>query len=165
LPFQETITMRIARSLLLIGLLALAGAATSVARAQGSPAPSAAEEAAIKAAALDYVEGWYEGNGERMARALHPELVKRIVPTHPKTGKQLVSGMGASVLINSTAAGGGKDTPKERQIKNITIFTVYSNVAIVQAEMSDWFDHMQLAKVDGQWKIVNVLWVMKPKAS
>lgn len=130
-----------------------------------APAASAVDEAAIKDAVLDYVEGWYEGSGERMARALHPELVKRIVPTHPKTGKQLISGMGASSLINGAAAGGGKDTSKERQIKNITLFTVYGNVAIVQAEMSDWFDHMQLAKVDGQWKIVNVLWVMKPKAN
>ncbi len=155
--------MRLRSSFLLSGLLALAAMG-----AHAQPAPAAvpaAEEAAIKAAALDYVEGWYEGSGERMARALHPELVKRIVPTHPKTGKQLISGMGASSLINGAAGGGGKDTPKERQIKNITIFTVYSNVAIVQAEMSDWFDHMQLAKVDGQWKIINVLWVMKPKAS
>jgi hypothetical protein len=30
----------------------------------------------IRQAALDYVEGWYEGNVERMERALHDELVK-----------------------------------------------------------------------------------------
>ena len=39
----------------------------------------AADTAAIRATALDYAEGWYEGNPARMARALHPELVKRIV--------------------------------------------------------------------------------------
>ena len=32
------------------------------------------EREAIKQTALDYVEGWYEANSERMQRALHPEL-------------------------------------------------------------------------------------------
>jgi hypothetical protein len=127
-------------------------------------AASLADESAIKAAALDYMEGWYEGNGERMARAVHPELVKRILVTSPKTGKAVVSGMGAGWLVNATAAGGGKDTPKDKQIKNVTIFSVQGDVAVAQAEMSGWFDNMQLVKVDGQWKILNVLWVMKPKA-
>ncbi|HEX6315687.1 MAG TPA: nuclear transport factor 2 family protein, partial [Gemmatimonadaceae bacterium] len=40
-------------------------------------AQTAADSAAIRAAALDYIEGWYEGNAERMERALHPELAKR----------------------------------------------------------------------------------------
>ncbi|HLM60537.1 MAG TPA: nuclear transport factor 2 family protein [Pyrinomonadaceae bacterium] len=45
---------------------------------------SAADPAAIKQAALDYIEGWYEGKSERMERAKHPELVKRIVRTNEK---------------------------------------------------------------------------------
>ncbi len=32
------------------------------------------DNAAIKQTALDYIEGWYEGNAERMQRALHPDL-------------------------------------------------------------------------------------------
>jgi Putative lumazine-binding len=35
------------------------------------------EEAGVRAAVLDYVEGWFDGNAERMERALHPDLVKR----------------------------------------------------------------------------------------
>ena len=46
-----------------------------------SPGQGAADSAAIRATALDYIEGWYEGNAERMERALHPELAKRIVNT------------------------------------------------------------------------------------
>jgi hypothetical protein len=41
-------------------------------------AQSPADAAAIKQTALDYIEGWYEGNAERMERSLHPELAKRI---------------------------------------------------------------------------------------
>jgi hypothetical protein len=40
-------------------------------------APS--DEIAIKQPALDYIEGWYEGDAARMERALHPELAKRMV--------------------------------------------------------------------------------------
>jgi Putative lumazine-binding len=29
--------------------------------------------------------------------------------------------------------------------------------------MADWVDYMQLAKVDGRWVIVNVLWERKPR--
>ena len=39
-------------------------------------APSA-EENAIRATVLDYIEGWFEGDAGRMERALHPELMKR----------------------------------------------------------------------------------------
>ena len=31
----------------------------------------------ISATVLDYVEGWFDGDADRMRRALHPELVKR----------------------------------------------------------------------------------------
>jgi hypothetical protein len=45
-------------------------------------AQSPADASAIKQTALDYMEGWYEGNPKRMERALHPELAKRIVRTN-----------------------------------------------------------------------------------
>jgi len=34
------------------------------------------EKKAIKKAALDYIEGSFSGDAERMANALHPELTK-----------------------------------------------------------------------------------------
>ena len=36
-----------------------------------------AERAMIVATALDYFEGWFDGDAVRMERALHPELAKR----------------------------------------------------------------------------------------
>lgn len=128
-------------------------------------AQSAADSAAIRSTALDYAEGWYEGNGERMARALHPELVKRIVVRDTTTGKSMVQGMGASVLVNSTRHGYGKETPKDRQQKEVTILDVFGNAASAKAVMADWVDYMQMAKIDGRWVIVNVLWERKPNSS
>ena len=139
-------------------LVLLATAVTATARAQ-----SAADSAAIRATALDYAEGWYEGNADRMARALHPELVKRIMVRDTTTGKTMVQGMGASVLVNSTRHGYGKETPKDRQQKEVTILDIFGNAASAKAVMADWVDYMQLGKVDGRWVIVNVLWERKPQ--
>jgi hypothetical protein len=35
------------------------------------------DDQAIRAVALDYIEGWFDGDASRMERALHPELVTR----------------------------------------------------------------------------------------
>jgi len=132
--------------------------------AGGVEAQSSADSAAIRASVLDYAEGWYEGNGERMARALHPELVKRIVVRDTATGRTMIQGMGASVLVNSTRHGYGKETPKDRQQKDVTILDIFGSAASAKAVMADWVDYMQLGKIDGKWVIVNVLWERKPKS-
>jgi hypothetical protein len=115
-------------------------------------------------AVLDYAEGWYTGDGDRMARALHPELVKRIVVGDTATGRSYLQTMGASALVNATRHGYGKRTPAERQQKDITVLDVFGNAAVAKAEMADWFDYLQLVRVDRRWLIVNVLWERKPLA-
>ena len=115
----------------------------------------------IKQTALDYIEGWYEGNAERMERALHPELAKRIVRTDPK-GRSGLGQMGAMTLVQSTRAGGGKTTPKEKQQKDVTVLDIFGNTASAKVIASEWIDYMHLAKWNGRWVIVNVLWEMKP---
>ncbi len=124
-------------------------------------AQTAADSSSIRATALDYVEGWYEGNPERMGRALHPELVKRIVASDTATKRSVIENMGASALVNGTRHGWGKQTPKDRQQKDVTILDIFGNAASVKAVMADWIDYLHLAKVDGRWVIVNVLWEMK----
>src|SRR5262245_11259105 len=125
---------------------------------------SAADQAAIKQTALDYIEGWYEGNTERMERALHPELAKRIVRTNPQNGQSRLDSMSAMTLVQGVKRGGGKNTPKERQQKDVTILDVYENAACVKIVASDWIDYLHVAKFNGRWVIVNVLWEMKSEA-
>ena len=139
--------------LLLISITAIS------ANAQATPADSDRE--AIKATALDYVEGWYEGNADRMERALHPDLAKRIVRTNDK-GQSGLGQMSAMGLVQGVKRGGGKDTPKDQQQKDVVIFDVFGNTASLKATMSGWIDYMHLAKWNGRWVIVNVLWELKP---
>lgn len=132
--------------------------------ALGSPAvaQSAADSAGIRAAALDYAEGWYQGNPERMARAVHAELVKRIVVADTATGRSVLQNMGASALVNGTRHGWGKNTPPDQQQKDVTVLDIFGQAASAKVVMAEWIDYLQLAKVDGRWVIVNVLWERKP---
>lgn len=123
---------------------------------------SAADQAAIRQTALDYIEGWYEGNAERMEGALHPDLAKRIVRTNLQ-GQSRLDQMGALGLVQGTRRGFGKQTPKDKQRKDVTILDVYENAASVKIVASDWIDYLHLAKFNGRWVIVNVLWEMKPE--
>ena len=65
----------------------------------------ASEEALVVQAALDYVEGWFEGDAVRMERALHVELAKRSLDgDHVRT-------ITARQMVDSTAEGVGKRRP------------------------------------------------------
>jgi hypothetical protein len=124
---------------------------------------SEADLAQIKQAALDYCESWYEASAEKIERAVHPDLAKRIVHTDPQSKRSRLDHMGAMRLYQGVRSGGGKNTPKERQLKEVTVLDVFGNTASVKAEMSDWIDYMHIAKFNGRWVIVNVLWEMKPR--
>ena len=122
---------------------------------------SDADREAIKATALDYIEGWYEGNPDRMERALHPDLAKRIVRTNDR-GQSMLGQMSAMTLVQGVKNGGGKTTPKEKQQKDVTILDVFGNAASVKVIATDWIDYLHIAKSNGRWVIVNVLWELKP---
>ena len=127
----------------------------------GLGAQEAVDSAGITQAALDYIEGWYEGNSDRMTRALHPDLVKRIVAD--RGGSSHIQGMTAEQLIGYTAGGGGRNTPAEKRRAEVTILDVFGNAASVRVDAAEWIDYLQIGKVDGEWKILNVLWEFRPE--
>jgi len=125
-------------------------------------AQTRADTAGIRGAALDYIEGYYEGNGERMERALHPELAKRIVRTNDQGQSQLQQ-MSAMTLVVGTRAGGGSRTPAADRHKDVTILDIYQNAASAKIYASGWVDYLHLAKWNGRWVLVNVLWELHPR--
>ncbi|MDH5196944.1 MAG: nuclear transport factor 2 family protein [Gemmatimonadota bacterium] len=122
-------------------------------------AQTAADSAAIRGTALDYIEGWYAGDAARMERALHPQLAKRIV--RQSEGAFVLGDMTAEQLVGYTRAGGGTRTPAAEQQKDVTILDIFRNAAVVKIVARDWVDYLQIAKWEGDWKIVNVLWETK----
>jgi len=130
-------------------------------KAPDKAAPAASDAEQIKQTALDYIEGWYEGDATRMERALHPELAKRIVRTDQR-GRNNLGQMGAMALVQLTRIHDGK-IPKEKQQKDVTVLDIFGNAASAKVIASDWIDYLHLAKWNGRWVIVNVLWEMKPQ--
>ena len=141
----------------LIVLFLLIAGSTFSAVAQADP-----EREAIKRTALNYAEGWYEGNADKMESALHPDLAKRIVRTNDK-GQSGLGQMSAMSLVQGTRVGSGKQTPAAEQRKDVTILDMLGGAATVKLEMRDWVDYMHVGKFNGRWVIINVLWEMKPK--
>ncbi len=121
-----------------------------------------ADREAIKRTALNYAEGWYEGNAEKMESALSPDLAKRIANTNAQ-GRSSLGQMTAMTLVQGTRGGSGKQTAKADQQKDVTILDAMSSSATVKLEMLEWVDYMHIGKMNGKWVIINVLWEMKPK--
>jgi len=139
-------------SVLLIGVVPLLGQMNT-----------SRDDEAITKTALDYIEGWYTGDAARMEHALHPELAKRMISTDSNTGRSQFNHMGAMTLVQRTREGIGKKIPPDRQLKDVTILDRFNNAAVVKIVASDWVDYLEVAKFNGDWKIINVLWELKPK--
>jgi len=110
-----------------------------------------------ESAALDYIEGAFSGNGDRMARALHPELHK-VRLNAPASGREFLTLMGASDLIEWTREGILILPEAEREIRTDVLFQT-DEVATVKVTSSKFLDYLQLAVIDGEWRIINVLWI------
>ncbi|MEW5980891.1 MAG: nuclear transport factor 2 family protein [Acidobacteriota bacterium] len=134
----------------------LAALMTLAAGAQ-SPAPTDQDREAIRQAAYDYAEGYYEGAAERMARAVHPALVKRGVVTRPGFGSLLVP-MNAVTLVEATRNGGGKTTPPDTRGLFFALLDLRADVASARIFTVGFNDYLHLVKQDGAWRIAHVLW-------
>jgi hypothetical protein len=72
--------------------------------------------------------------------------------------------MGAMRLVQIVRAGSGKNTPPERQKKDVEILDVYNGkIASLRVEMDGWVDFLHVGKFGDRWLIVNVLWELKPR--
>lgn len=69
----------------------------------------------------------------------------------------------ATVLAASTAhAQPAADTAGIRA-EDFRVLDIYRDNAVAKIVASDWIDYLELARWNGRWKIVNVLWALTPK--
>ena len=112
------------------------------------------DEKAIRLVALDYIEGWYEGNAERMKSALHPDLIKR------RIDGDRIDELNATQMVEGTKNGGGKSVPKNLYEVEVEVLHLNKDIATVMTK-SQYIDYLHLVKVDNRWLIINVLWDFK----
>lgn len=132
-----------------------------VADAIPASAQSAADSAAVIATALDYIDGYYTSDGQRMERAVHPDVAKRIVRAPDGPDSQLQH-MTATRLIEITAGGGARQIPESDRKEDVEILDIYNNVASVRIDAGPWIDYLHVVRWNGEWKIINVLWELAP---
>ncbi len=125
------------------------------------------DELAIKQAAIDYMESYYASNQPQMERAVHHEVAKRHIVE--REGFQLVKNMGYTELVSLTKLNGKKWAKHQDQSLEVTvdILDIDGTIASIKASTNqyDFYDYMHLAKINGEWKIINVLWYNRKKQS
>jgi phage gp16-like protein len=126
-------------------------------------AQSGPEKEAVRQAILDYVEGVYEVDPARIERSVHPDLAKRGFFKRPDESAYRTGQMTFAQLVEVAKTWNkdrklAKDAPKE-----ITVFDVLDQTASAKLVAAWGIDYFHLAKYDGRWKIINVVWQTHPK--
>ena len=117
-----------------------------------------ATDEAITATALDYIEGWFTADGDRMRRALHPEFIKRRVVTDIGTGEQAVQELDAETMVRATVQGGGRGTWAGPMDFRVTILDRYQDMADVRVVSPLYVDYLHVVKWGDRWVILSVMW-------
>jgi hypothetical protein len=127
-------------------------------------AQSTSDRDAVFQAVLDYVEGVYNVQPERIERSVHPELTKHGF-YRPKDKEGYNPGKMSYTQLIEVAKTWNKNgnLPKDAP-KDITIFDVQDMTATAKLVAAWGTDYFHLAKYDGKWKIINVLWQSPPQA-
>jgi Putative lumazine-binding len=140
-------------NLILMSMLLLAAISTN--------AQTVNDSTALRKVCADYVEGFYTQDVERMKGALHIDLVKRIIDN--RSGKSVIHGTSREELASYLKPEYKmEDTNRSVPLQtNVIIYDIDSDIAIAKIatnKMTQFFDYVQLGKIDGKWQIINVLW-------
>ena len=128
-------------------------------------AQSDVERTAVRQAVLDYVEGVYEVAPERIERSVHPDLMKR--GFYIKKGETAYNfePMSFAELVNLAKTYNKNGRVPKNAAKEITVYDVLDQTAIAKLVAVWGVDYFQLAKFNGKWMIVNILWQTAPRVS
>ena len=124
--------------------------------------PPDMERQAVERAVLDYCEAFYDMKPELLERSVHPELQKFgfFRPTDDKPYKQVPCTYDDLVRLAKVWNKDGRFGPNAR--KEVQVMDVLDQTATAKL-VGEWgIDYMHLAKYDGKWKIVQVLWQSHP---
>jgi hypothetical protein len=119
------------------------------------------EKPAVEQAVRDLIEGMYTSDAPRVEKVLHPEYRRATAITLPATGKTYIQKDAAGSIIEAVRAKAGALAQEKWNIR-IDVLDIMDGLAIAELGIPSGFSYIQLAKIDGQWKIINIL--RKPTA-
>ncbi len=119
---------------------------------------TATDSTQIKQAALDYIEGWFYKDSIRVNKAVHFEFAKRsILTTHDNIdflGTINKSRMDYITLYHQER--------KYHLKTDVLILDAMPTIASVKAIFNECIEYLHIAKLNGEWKIVNDLFTRNP---
>ena len=100
-----------------------------------------------------------------MVGALHPELHK-LRFQRIDDGKAFPDVIGREALAAYAELRKARGAPvPETPIEKVEVLAVDGDIAAARAVSHDFVDLVHLARVDGGWRIVNVLWAPRPRTA
>ena len=119
-------------------------------------AQTTTDEKAIRQAILNYVESFYNADTAKVYASVHPELAKRGYYKRDNNYSEAKMTFNQMVSLSSRW---NKNNPVPADApKEITLFEVKDKIASAKLKAMWGTDYFHLAKIDGNWKIINVMW-------
>jgi hypothetical protein len=137
----------------------IAGIALSTSALSRTPADQ--DKEAVRMAALDYVEGIYNVQPERIERSVHPSLVKRGFYKKDANTPYAEMPMTYDQLVN-LAKTWNKEGKRDTKLRQVDVLDVLDQTAVAKVTASWGIDYMLLGKYDGTWKINQIMWQSHP---
>ena len=117
----------------------------------------------VQAAMEDYVDALYKVEPERIKRSVHPNLTKKgFWRPKDKNEYQPESTMTFEQLYELAGKWNAKKTLPADAPRKIEVFDVQDQTACGKLTAQWGTDYFQLAKYDGKWLIVNIVWQSPP---
>ena len=143
--------------------VALAAALLAAPASAPLAAQRAADSAGVRAAVLDYLAGFYEGDTARIVRSVHRDSHKygyyRAKDSTTYAGEPMSYAEMLAYANNFKRR--GRTTPATAP-REVTLFDVQDQTA--SAKLRAWWgtDYLLLAKIGGRWMVTHVLWQSPP---
>ena len=118
------------------------------------------DRAAVRQAALDYVNAVYESKPELIEKSVSRDLTKHGF-MRQRDGSYRRSPMTYQELLE-VAREWNANKNRDVSIKDVTVGEVFDQTATATVRASWGIDFMQLAKIDGRWQILNIVWQSHP---
>lgn len=132
----------------------------------GAPAAAQtpADQEAVRRAAMDYIEGFYEGDSTKLARSVSPQVRKNGYGrgrTEPAYRSMAMSYEEFFRFAEGVRA--GRNRPPVWAPRDVVLFEVQDQTA--SAKVTAWWgtDYLLLGKENGRWMITHVLWQSLPR--
>jgi hypothetical protein len=127
-------------------------------------AQSSADSARIRAAAMNYIEGFYEGDSTKLIRSVRPDVYKYGFSRPPdSTAYRGMQMTWAGFMSYARSVKANNRQQPATAVRNVRLLDVMDQTAAVKVTAFWGTDYLLLAKYGEEWMITHVSWQSPPR--